>query len=112
MADHSQFIAHLLDPTERDLIMSANEFARKFSNLENQVRQVKKNNAAIPNQLLRDEIQATREIVDFKNTAGQLILDCEVRSIIIPLLADHVLREANHFLALLVNRRTESQIPD
>ncbi len=108
MADHAQFIAHLLDPTERELIMSANAFARRFNNLENQIRQVKKDNAAIPNQLLRDEVQATREIRDFKNTAGQLILDCEVRSIIIPLLADHVLREANHFLALLVNRGTES----
>lgn len=108
MADHSEFIAHLLDPTERDLIMSANDFARRFNNLENRIRQVKQNNSSIPNQLLRDEIQATREIRDFKNTAGQLILDCEVRSIIIPLLADHVLREANHFLALLVNRRTEN----
>ena len=29
------------------------------------------------------------------------IEDCRIRSLILPLLADHVLREANHFLRLL-----------
>ncbi|MGR6836631.1 DUF2935 domain-containing protein [Syntrophomonas erecta] len=39
-------------------------------------------------------IQATAEIRDFKETALQLIESCKVLSIIPPLLADHVLREA------------------
>ncbi|MGI6094128.1 MAG: DUF2935 domain-containing protein [Lachnospiraceae bacterium] len=35
-------------------------------------------------------------------TAGtQGITGCNVRSVILPLLADHVLREANHYLWLL-----------
>lgn len=29
------------------------------------------------------------------------LIGCEIRSIILPLLADHVLREANHYLRLL-----------
>lgn len=29
------------------------------------------------------------------------ILTCKIKSIIIPLLADHVLREANHFIRIL-----------
>lgn len=101
MAEHALFIAHLLDPTEAELIMTANDFARKFFALENRARDVKKDNSHIPKKLLRDEIEAVQEIRDFKETAEELILACEIRSIIIPLLADHVLREANHFKAIL-----------
>ncbi|NLB53147.1 MAG: DUF2935 domain-containing protein, partial [Syntrophomonadaceae bacterium] len=43
-----------------------------------------------------------------KNTANELILDCQIRSIIIPLLADHVLREANHFFRLLTHSKVRS----
>lgn len=103
MAEHSLFIAHLLDPTETDLIMTADDFARRFFELETRARQVKNTNSCIPKQLMRDEIEATGEIRDFKDTAEQLILACKIRSIIIPLLADHVLRESNHFLALLTH---------
>lgn len=105
MAEHSQFIAHLLDPTEQELIMTADEFARRFFRLEKSVKQIEKKDGCIPPQLMRDEIQAVEEIRDFKSTANELILACEIRSIIIPLLADHVLREANHFLALLTDCR-------
>jgi hypothetical protein len=99
MAEHSLFIAHLLDPTERALIETADDFARRFFQLETKAQQAKK--AKLLQELIKEEIRATREIRDFKDTADRLILRCKVRSIIIPLLADHVLREANHFLALL-----------
>ena len=46
-------------------------------------------------ELMREEIRATRDIRNFKRTGEELILACQVRSIIIPLLADHILREAN-----------------
>ncbi|NLG32491.1 MAG: DUF2935 domain-containing protein [Syntrophomonadaceae bacterium] len=103
MAEHSLFIAHLLDPTEKALIRTADDFARRFFRLEDRAENVKKTCLCLPGQLLRDEINATRDIRDFKATANQLILQCRIRSIIIPLLADHVLREANHFLALLIS---------
>lgn len=99
MAEHSLFISHLLDPTERDLIETADAFASRFFKLEARARQVRKPKQ-LP-ELMREEIRATREIRDFKAAANRLILNCRIRSIIIPLLADHVLREANHFLALL-----------
>ncbi|MGI6453552.1 MAG: DUF2935 domain-containing protein [Syntrophomonadaceae bacterium] len=101
MAEHSLFIAHLLDPTERELIRTADDFARRFFRLEDRAREVGRRDSFVPRDLIRDEIRATRQIRDFKETANELILDCRIRSIIIPLLADHVLREANHFLALL-----------
>ncbi|MGI5920169.1 MAG: DUF2935 domain-containing protein [Syntrophomonadaceae bacterium] len=101
MAEHSLFIVHLLDPTEKDLIMTAADFAREFFALERRARDVENMNPCIPPRLMRDEINATGRIREFKDTADELILDCKIRSIIIPLLADHVLREANHFYALL-----------
>ncbi|MDI9567747.1 MAG: DUF2935 domain-containing protein [bacterium] len=103
MAEHSLFIAHLLDPTERALINTADDFARRFFKLEARAQRVKK--AKMLEELIREELRATREIRDFKATADRLILKCRIRSIIVPLLADHVLREANHFLALLTRAK-------
>jgi len=97
MAEHAQFISHLLDPTEAALINQANDFAQLFFNLRAQAE-----SGARPfDQLLQEEIIATNNLRNFKATAEELILACRVRSIIIPLLADHVLREANHFLRIL-----------
>lgn len=103
MAEHSLFIAHLLDPTEKNLIMTADDFARQFFGLESRAKQVKHTDSRLPDQLLNDEIRATGELRDFKSAANDLILACKIRSIIIPLLADHVLREANHFYAILTH---------
>ncbi len=41
-----------------------------------------------------------------KGTEG--LLNCKIKSIILPLLGDHVLREANHYLRLLNNYKTKT----
>lgn len=38
---------------------------------------------------------------DFKAAGTKGIEECKIRSLILPLLADHVLREANHYIRLL-----------
>ncbi|MGM9599915.1 MAG: DUF2935 domain-containing protein [Faecousia sp.] len=38
---------------------------------------------------------------DFKAAGAKGIQECKIRSVILPLLADHVLREANHYIRLL-----------
>ncbi|WP_019849952.1 DUF2935 domain-containing protein [Desulfitobacterium sp. PCE1] len=97
MAEHAQFIAHLLDPTEAALIDQANNFARLFFNLRAQTE-----SGANPlGQLIGQEIAATSNLRNFKATAEELILANRIKSIIFPLLADHLLREANHFLRIL-----------
>jgi hypothetical protein len=111
MAEHSLFIAHLLDPTETDLINTADNFARTFFKLEARAKQAKHGNSRLPKQLLKDEIKATGNLRDFKDTADELILECEIRSIIVPLLADHVLREANHFYAILTSFCSKNKGP-
>jgi hypothetical protein len=108
MKEHAQFIAQLLDPTEVALIDTADEFADLFALLQERVQRVDENIIArlLLGGLIREETRATREIRDFKATATEGLLDCEIRSIIIPLLGDHVLREANHFLRILTNPRS------
>ena len=48
-----------------------------------------------------DTLMKTIKLRDFKKAAANGIVDCKIRSIILPLLADHVLREANHYIRLL-----------
>jgi hypothetical protein len=100
MAEHAQFISHLLDPTESGLIDKANSFARQFDILEQKIPGLAQKNASI-SLLTRETIAATRSLRDFKAAGTEGLLTCKIKSIIIPLLTDHVLREANHYLRIL-----------
>ncbi|ADL07392.1 DUF2935 domain-containing protein [Thermosediminibacter oceani] len=100
MAEHAKFIRGLLDPTENELIKTANDFGNEFDRLTKEAK------AAIdmtvpPEQVTDDSLRATKAIRDFKAQGTQGLLECNIRSIILPLLGDHVLREANHYLRLL-----------
>lgn len=100
MAEHAKFIRGLLDPTEEDLIEKANNFGNEFDQLANESMAAM--NMTIPlSKLSADSLKATEEIRDFKAQGTQGLIECKIRSIIIPLLADHTLREANHFARLL-----------
>ncbi len=100
MAEHSKFIRGLLDPTENDLIISADQFGSQFDQLTADARQAM--DRTIPlSKVTADSLRATNEIRDFNAAGVQGILYCQIKSIIIPLLADHVLRESNHYLRLL-----------
>lgn len=46
-------------------------------------------------------LEKTIELRDFKAAGTQGLLNCQIQSIILPLLADHVLREANHYIRIL-----------
>lgn len=100
MAEHAKFIRGLLDPTENELIMKANNFGNEFDALTAEATQAM--NQTFPlSKVTADSLAATRQIRDFKTAGTQGILDCKIKSIIIPLLGDHVLRESNHFMRLL-----------
>jgi len=100
MAEHSKFIRGLLDPTETDLFDAADNFGREFDRLTAEAIQAM--DRAIPLQkVTSDSLNATARIRDFNQSGTQGLLECKVKSIIIPLLGDHVLRESNHFLRLL-----------
>lgn len=69
MMEHAWFIRGLLDPSEEELVATADGFAEDYR--------------------------------QFKTAGTKGILNCDIESIILPLLADHVLREANHYIRLL-----------
>lgn len=100
MAEHSKFIRGLLDPTEEELIKTANNFANEFDELLMESKKAMDKSMAIP-EITDESLKATMEISKFKAQGTQGILECKIKSIIIPLLGDHTLREANHYLRLL-----------
>lgn len=100
MAEHSKFIRGLLDPTENDLISAANNFGNEFDQLTEEAKAAMDHTIPV-SQVTADSLTATMAIRDFKAQGTQGLIECKVKSIIIPLLADHTLREANHYLRLL-----------
>lgn len=97
MMEHALFIRGLLDPCEEQLIETADQFADEFREL---LEKSKKQDCRAMG-LTEESLGETLKIRDFKAAGTEGILDCKIASIIIPLLADHVLREANHYIRLL-----------
>ncbi|MCI7804514.1 MAG: DUF2935 domain-containing protein [Oscillospiraceae bacterium] len=95
MMEHALFIRGLLDPSETELIQSADMFAGTYASLLKICRN------AQDKTLPANVVAETRKFRDFKADGAKGIEDCKIRSLILPLLADHVLREANHYLRIL-----------
>lgn len=100
MAEHSLFIRGLLDPTENDLIVAANNFGNEFNQLYEESKEAMDHTLPL-SKVTEDSLMATLDISKFNAQGTQGLLECKVKSIIIPLLGDHVLRESNHFIRLL-----------
>ncbi len=100
MAEHAKFIRGLLDPTENALLIQANNFGNEFDQLTAEAIAAIDATAPFAN-VTEESLKATEELRDFKAQGTQGILECKVKSIIVPLLGDHVLREANHYIRLL-----------
>lgn len=88
MMEHALFIRGLLDPCEEALIASANGFAGDYKRL-------------LEGSGRGGAEELTRKLRDFKAAGAEGIEECKIRSVILPLLADHVLREANHYLRIM-----------
>lgn len=100
MAEHAKFIAGLLDPSEEALIDAARVFGTEFDQLTAESSQATQRTQDIAG-LTSESIDATKRLREFKIAGTQGLLDCKIQSIIVPLLADHVLREANHYLCVM-----------
>ncbi|MGN0992411.1 MAG: DUF2935 domain-containing protein [Bacilli bacterium] len=94
MKEHAEFIRGLLDPSEKELIKTADKYAREYEMI---VKNYSDNFINLTNASLKE----TKGFREFKIAGEEGILGCKIKSIIIPLLADHVVREANHFIRIL-----------
>ncbi len=100
MGEHAKFIAGLLDPSEEALIETARIFGREFDELTVEAEQASRHAMDIAN-VTANSLQETERLRDFKSAGTRGLLECRIQSIIIPLLGDHVLREANHYLCIM-----------
>ena len=107
MADHAKLISHLLDPTERGLIRVANEFSVQFDQLVLQGRDfasmlhVHEGEVRAFRRFILDVRTDVQQLRDFNKAAHDLIVECRLIGIMPEKLADHLRREAEHFLMLL-----------
>lgn len=98
MMEHALFIRGLLDPSENNLINTADTFAKEYKLLLEET----KNMTNLTMESIRNKsIQETIKIKEFKTAGAKGLESCQIKSIMLPLLGDHVLREANHYLRIL-----------
>lgn len=93
--EYALFIRGLLEPCETELIDTADGAAKEFAELLRQC------SSAQDQTLTASSLEKTVKLRDFKAAGAKEIQQCRIRSIILPLLTDHVLREANHYIRLL-----------
>lgn len=98
MMEHALFIRGLLDPTEWELVESADTFAVDYCRL---LEAADSQDCRTMDAITRKTLETTEKYRDFKAAGTKGITGCGIRSVILPLLADHVLREANHYLRIL-----------
>ncbi|MDD6207708.1 MAG: DUF2935 domain-containing protein [Clostridiales bacterium] len=100
MMEHALFIRGLLDPSEAQLIQTADSFAMDYEEL---LDTANTQDWETLKELAQKSLEETVKFREFKTSGTEGILECSIASIILPLLADHVLREANHYIRLLVD---------
>ena len=98
MMEHALFIRGLLDPSENDLVNTSNDFANDFANL---IEKAKRMTDATISNVTDETLNKTIELKEFKTAGTKGSIDCQIKSIFLPLLADHVLRESSHYIRLL-----------
>jgi hypothetical protein len=106
MADHAKFMAHLMDPSEYNLIGVANEFSEEFDTLYlqgNDFASMLQCSGQVPvfKRFIKDMRAAVLRLRDFKKASREMIAECKLVGLIPEELAAHVLREAEHFLLIL-----------
>lgn len=98
MMEHALFIRGMLDPSETELIATANQFVKEYKALLEGERE---QDWCSLQGITQKSLEETLRYQKFKTAGVEGILNCKIASVILPLLADHVLREANHYIRLL-----------
>ncbi|PKM74414.1 MAG: hypothetical protein CVU91_00675 [Firmicutes bacterium HGW-Firmicutes-16] len=100
MSGHAKVMAGQFDPSEGELINIARMLAQEFDELINEAK-VALTMPCASAAVTYDSTEATQRLRAFKISGLEGLWECRIRSIIIPILADHILREANYYLCKL-----------
>ena len=100
LAEHSFTIRGMLDPTEVELFNIANNFGKEFEALRDEASDMDKSVEDL-SELTETTLSAATNLRNFKAQGTEGLLTCKIKSIILPLFADHVLRESNHYINFL-----------
>lgn len=100
LGEHAQFTDGLLDPAEAELKNNAGAHAAELLSLEQQALMASRMLNRLPEVTMRS-MGAAVAMRNFDQQGTKGLLSCKIRSVIIPLLADHDLREANHYIRIL-----------
>lgn len=103
MMEHAMFIRGMLDPQECKLMETADRFADDYCRL---LEAAEERDCRMRENVRQKTTETTESYRDFKEAGVKGITGCKIRSVILPLLADHVLREANHYLRILEKEET------
>lgn len=100
LAEHARFTEGMLDPSEVMLKQSAAALAPELDAAAAEAARSRENPALLPNatEASLGVAQKTRELAA-SGLSG--MLGCKLKSISLPLLADHMLRETNHYICIL-----------
>jgi len=98
MQEHALFIKLGLPASEPELIKESQKFIERFRELRSRL----KNACRLERDLLKDLIDAVKDIIEFKAKILRMLIQCKAEpGSNYPLLLDHIRREAMHFLDLL-----------
>lgn len=115
MSDHSDFIRQMLDPSEAILIDTTEGYVGEFDELFRQsidfTSMLRGGNGGVPafGRFLQDSRVAGMRLRDFKRALHAMLEEKKVLSLMTPLFADHVRREADHFLMVLAMLENDLQ---
>jgi len=107
MADHTLLLRQFVDPSESGLIGAVEGYAEEFGALSAQARvfssilHCQKTPFPVFERFLKDSKMATTRLRDFKKCLYDMICNNKILTIAPALLADHMRREADHFLLIL-----------
>lgn len=97
MAEHAKFVRGYLDPTEEERIALSNDTAILFDQLTGDAKDTL-DVEGDSDEVTEASLEATEDIKDFKTKGVDGLINCNIKSLILPLVGDHVLREANFYL--------------
>lgn len=98
LEQHALFVRGLLDPTEVKLFTTANDFAKAFAQLQEKLKNITPETLT---EINKNALQEAENFMKFNEAGVKGSAECKIRSIILPLVQDHNLREANYYIRLL-----------